>query len=457
MIAPARVAAYDVLRGVSEGRADLPAALAAVRGGLRDERDGALATDIATGTLRWRAALDHLIAHFAKRPLARLDPEVVDILRLSGYQLLHLTRVPASAVVDDAVNLTKRARKKSAAGLVNGVLRALSRSRHDLPLPPRPAAQSDRRAVLDYLSITLSHPRWLVERWLDRVGFERTEAWLRFNNEPAPLTLRVNRLRTTRDDLLARLSHMEVDARAARYAPDGIVVAGGSLRDALLDGTFVIQDEASQLVALLAGESPGPLVLDTCAAPGGKATAIAAVLGTGERLIACDLRDRRMALLRKTVEATGVTSVRLVQADAAIPLPFHARFSTVIVDAPCSGLGTLRRDPDIRWRRTAGDLQPLATAQQTMLEQAAAVVAPGGRLVYATCSSEPEENEAVAARFLEMHPEFRRHSAQLSHPAMAGELIDPFGYLRTEPDRHGLELFFGGVFVRAVSLDEIGG
>lgn len=448
MISPARVAAYAILRRLSDGRSDLPGAVAAVRDELKDERDRALATDIATGTIRWRATVDHLIAHYAKRSIGKLDSEVVDILRLSIYQLLHLTRVPASAVVDDGVDLTKRAGKKSATGFVNAVLRTVSRSRRALPLPPRPADASDRNAAIDYLSLTLSHPRWLAERWFDRVGFERAEAWMLFNNEPAPLTIRANPLRSTRDELLTRLAEVGVLAHAARFAPDGIVLDKGSLREEAPRGEFVMQDEASQLVALLAGVEPGRLVLDTCASPGGKATAIAMTLGVGERLIACDVRERRMALLRRTVDASGALNVRLVQTDVTKPLPFLPDFSTVIVDAPCSGLGTLRRDPDIRWRRSAGDLPGLAAAQQAMLANAAAMVRTGGRLVYATCSSEPEENEEVAAAFLASMPGFRPVPATASHPVLSAELVDARGHLRTEPDRHGLELFFGAVFER---------
>ena len=452
MIGRARVAAYEMLRRVSTGRSDLPTALADVRDQLADERDRALATDIVTGTIRWRAALDHLIAHAAKRPVARLDAEVVEILRLSLYQLLHLTRVPASAVVDDGVDLTKKAGKKSASGFVNAVLRSISRSRSALPLPPRPANIADRAAALDYLSVTLSHPRWLAERWLDRVGFDRAEAWMLFNNEPALLTLRANPLRVSRDELLERLLASDVEAHAARYAPDGIVVDKGNLRDEAARGEFVVQDEASQLVALLAGSEPGPLVLDTCASPGGKATAVAVTLGVGERLIACDIRDRRMALLQRTVAACGASNVRLVQADVTVPLPFNTRFSTVIVDAPCSGFGTLRRDPDIRWRRAAEALPALAAAQRVMLWNAASVVADGGRLVYATCSSEPEENEQIADAFLATHSEFRLVRADAAHPQVASELVDERGHLRTEPDRHGLELFFGAVFERTGQL-----
>ncbi|MEQ1913026.1 MAG: RsmB/NOP family class I SAM-dependent RNA methyltransferase, partial [Vicinamibacterales bacterium] len=227
---------------------------------------------------------------------------------------------------------------------------------------------------------------------------------------------------------------------------DAVIVDRGNLREEATRGDFVVQDEASQVVALLAGASPGALVLDTCASPGGKATAIAASLHEGARLVACDLRDRRIALLQRTIANTGATNIRVVQADAARPLPFGPQFSTVFVDAPCSGLGTLRRDPDIRWRRTAEDLPALASTQSTMLTNAAAVVRPGGRLVYATCSSEPEENELVAAAFLAQHPEFSQVSPTAVHGAIASELVDSEGHLRTEPDRHGLELFFGAVF-----------
>jgi len=296
----------------------------------------------------------------------------------------------------------------------------------------------------------LSHPRWLVERWLDRVGFERTEAWLQFNNTPAPLTLRVVSSRTTRDALLAQLAEGGIDAHRATYAPDAVVVDRGNLREEAARGEFVVQDEASQVVALLAGASPGPLVLDTCASPGGKATAIAASLHDGALLVACDLRGRRIALLQRTIASTGATNIRVVQADAARPLPFRPEFSTVFVDAPCSGLGTLRRDPDIRWRRTAADLPALAATQGTMLTNAAAVVRPGGRLVYATCSSEPEENELVVANFLANHPAFLPVSPTAAHGAIGPDLVDSDGHLRTEPDRHGLELFFGAVLERSL-------
>src|SRR4051812_15435511 len=197
MISPARTAAYRSLVAVSSGAADLPAAIAATRESLTDDRDRALAADIATGVQRWRGQIDYLLEAVARRPLGRLDREIVEILRLSAYQLLHHSRVPASAVVDDAVDMARMVGKKSAAGFVNAVLRSLSRQRSALPLPPRPLDPHDRDSALEYFTIGLSHPRWLAARWFDRLGFDTAEAWMRFNNMPASLTLRVNRLRHT--------------------------------------------------------------------------------------------------------------------------------------------------------------------------------------------------------------------------------------------------------------------
>ena len=406
MIAPARTAAFAALREVTAGRADLPAALAAVRPTLQDERDRALTTDLVTGTLRWQRELDYLIEHFARRSAARLDFEVLQILRLGAYQLVHLDRVPAAAAVNDAVAMTRRARKTSAAGLVNAVLRALSRNSHRLPLPPRPPGGDP----LPYLEVSLSHPAWLAKRWLDRYGFEAAETWEQFNNAPAPLTIRINRLKIDRDALTRALADHSVVVEPARYAPDALIVRSGNPLRTPLAGTgqFVLQDEASQLVALLAAPEPGMNVLDTCASPGGKTTAMAAMTGDRAHIVATDVRDARVQLLRDTVNASGAHNIHVLQADLETPLPFAPVFDVVFVDAPCSGLGTVRRDPDIRWRRAEADLMPLAKAQLKMIRNAADVVCKGGRLVYATCSSEPEENDRVVADFLSANDSFEQ-------------------------------------------------
>ena len=447
MTSPARTAAFHALRAVSAGRGDLPGALAQSRARLDDERDRGLAAEIVTGALRWQRSLDHLIAHFARRPVDRLDADVLAILRASVYQLLHLDRVPAAAVVDDAVDLTRAARKTSAAGFVNAVLRAILRQRHRLPLPPRPEGAAAREDALAYLGITHSHPDWLVSRWLDRYGFEATEQWVRFDNQAPALTLRANRLRVTPDALRAALAADGIETEPARHAPDGLLVTAGNPLRRPLDGSFVVQDEASQLVTLTLAARPGERVLDLCASPGGKTTAIASDMQDEGLLVASDVRDRRVRLLRDTVRLSGARAIRVLHLDVSGPLPFRQPFDRVLVDAPCSGLGTIRRDPDIRWRRQAADLPALADAQVALVHRAADMVRPGGRLVYATCSSEPEENEEVVERILQQRPDLTRVDLRGTSPALDA-LLDEGGVLRTLPFRHGLEAFFAAALER---------
>jgi len=449
MTAPARTAAYHALRAVTGGRADLPTALHASRQQLSDERDRSLAAEIVTGALRWQRSLDHLIEHFAKRRVDKLDPEVVTILRLSLYQMLHLDRVPASAVVDDAVNLTRAARKPSASGFVNAVLRSTLRQRHRLPLPPRPEDPGDREAALAYLGVTHSHPQWLVERWLERYGFDATERWVQFNNATPPLTLRANRLRVTRDSAVAALAADGVETERTRHAPDGLVVTSGNPLRRPADGSVFVQDEASQLISLVVGARPADIVLDLCASPGGKTTAMAADMESTGAIVASDVRSKRLALLRETLRLSGAPNVAVVRVGPSGSLPFAARFDRVLVDAPCSGLGTIRRDPDIRWRRREEELAELARTQIALLSRAAEVVRPGGRLIYATCSSEPEENEGVVDAFLGAHPDFGLLDLRSDANRLIAPFVDDRGLFRTSPAEHGLEAFFAAALIRA--------
>lgn len=456
MTAPAREAAFKALHDVETRRADLPAALAWTRQALTDARDRALAADIVTGTLRWRALLDHVIQSAAGRPLTRLDAEVVDVLRLSVYQILKLERVPTRAAVNDAVELTRRSGKRSAAGFVNAVLRAVAAGRF-APPPAAPTGShlngAAREAWLDHLSVTLSQPRWLAERWLDRYGPEAAAAWARFNNTPAPITLRANRLKATREEVTEALERAGVTVRPSRVSPDGLVVVSGHplATPIARQGVFVVQDEASQLVAPLLDARPGERILDACAAPGNKTTALAAAMNGHGLLVATDLRPRRLLLLQATITQCGATRVVLLRADVTRTLPFRpAAFDAVLLDAPCSGLGTIRRDPDIKWRRSVDQLARFAVAQGEMLAHAARIVRPGGRLVYATCSSEPEENENVVDAFLARHPEFRltsRTAASLP-PTVQTVSLEASGVLRTLPHVHGLEAFFAARLTR---------
>ena len=430
MIAPARVAAVDALTLIDTGGVELGAAVARVRDSLADERDRALLLDIVTGTLRMRNALDHQLSQRLKRPLDKLDDAVLRILRLSAYQLLYQSRLPAAAIINDAVHLTRRAAKSSAAGLTNAVLRALSRNRHRLEWPP-PAN------VIDHLSITHSHPRWLVERWVERYGAANTEAWVTFNNQAAPMCLAANRSTVSRELLQQELSAAGVETRFTSRAAHGLeVLEGRALHTAAFaEGRFVVQDEASQLIGELAGARPGDAVLDMCASPGGKTVALAAAVGPTGNVTAMDVRPNRVRLLFQTVERCNLMNVTVVHGPADQPLPFEPeQFDVVLVDAPCSGLGTVRRDPDIKWRRTAEDLPRFAAEQHRLLDRAAPLVKRGGALVYATCSSEPEENDQVVTAFLGRHSEFaieRRH--------------------QTLPFQDGLEAFFGAVLRRGIA------
>ena len=449
MTAPARTAAYHAVRAVSSGRADLPAALHASRAHLSDERDRSLGAEIVTGTFRWQRSLDHLIEHFARRRVATLDSEILAILRLSLYQLLHLSRVPASAVVDDAVDLTRAARKPSASGFVNAVLRHTLRQRHKLPLPGRPADPADRNAALAYLGITHSHPEWLVARWLDRYGFESTERWVQFNNETPSLTLRVNRLRATREEAIAALKQDDIDTEPTRFARDGLVVTRGNPLRRPSDGLVFVQDEASQLVPAVVAASAGERILDLCASPGGKTLAMAADMNDVGRIVASDVRPKRLALLQQTITTAESRCVSVVRVPQAGPLPFEATFDAVLVDAPCSGLGTVRRDPDIRWRRQEQDLAALARDQLALLMRAADVVRAGGRLVYATCSSEPEENDGVVANFIASRPSFRIVDLHTHAGAAVAPFIDAQGFFRTTPSAHGLEAFYAALLIQS--------
>jgi 16S rRNA (cytosine967-C5)-methyltransferase len=442
--APARQAAFRVLRAIASGRVDLGEALSRVRDPLVDPRDRGLATELATGTLRWRGAIDYQLQRLSSKPLARLDAAVLEALRLGAYQILHLERAPVSAVVNDSVDLVKRAGVRSAAGFTNAVLRRLARERGTLPWP-------DRTDLLAHLSIVHSHPTWLVQRWIDRYGLSSTERWLRFNNRPPSLTLATNRLLGTREQLATRLRLEDVVTAPTPIAPHGLTVSSGRplASAAFRDGYVIVQDEASQIIPELLGAANGHCLLDACASPGGKTIAAAAQCGARGLVVATDVRHRRVELLARTIERCRASNVRVVMIGAASPLPFrHGVFDRVLIDAPCSGLGTIRRDPDIRWRRHPGDLKALAHAQLDLLQRVRPLVAPAGSIVYSTCSSEPEENEEVVSAFLEGAGDFEAVPVTSLGLSPAVEVMQTSdGYLRTSPT-HDLEAFFGAVLHR---------
>ena len=402
--------------------------------------DRALATELVYGTLRWRGRLDFLLSHVLDRDLAKLEPVVRCALRLGAYQLSFSDRVPDSAAVDEAVRCVRAAGLERATGLVNAVLRRLATEGDAIALP------SLARDPQGHLTHALSLPGWIADQWLERFGPEEAASLAAACNAPPPITVRTNPARTTRDALLADLRERYREAEPCRYAPGGIRLGrrGDPGRDpAFLEGRFTVQDEASQLVVELLDPQPGEHVLDVCAAPGAKASAIAERVGETGRVVALDRHRGRLELVGRDARRLGLAQVETAVADTARSLGSHGatRFDRVLVDAPCSGLGTLRRNPDLRWRVHSDDPARLAKTQLAILRCGASGLSPGGTLVYSTCTLTREENEAVVEAFLESESAFRL-TPPSALPATVQPLLDGEGRLSTWPHRHDTDGFF---------------
>ena len=439
----ARRVALGVLLRVERDRAWADAALGAALAGTRlGARDRALATRLVYGTLAWQGRLDWHLGTLAGRPVADLDPAVRAALRLGLYQILLLDRVPPHAAVATSVDLVKE-HQRAAAGLVNAVLRRAVRERAHLPLPDAHAEP------IAHLAVAYSHPEWLVRRWRAALGPDEARALLAADNEAAPTVLRARR--GTRAALVARLRAAGIEAEATRFAPDAVRLRGSVPPDlaARIGGACTPQGEASQLVALLVAPAPGMRVLDACAAPGGKATYLAELMEDRGQVVALERHPRRAAMVARAAAGLALGSVAALAADArAAARTLRARFDRILVDAPCSGLGTLRAHPEVRWTRHADDPPRLAALQRAILAGVVPLLAPGGVLVYATCTLTREENEDVVADLLAAHPELARDAATDHLPAAARALVATDGTLRTFPHRHDLDGFYAARLVR---------
>lgn len=446
---PVRLSAARLLLAVERGHTTLAAELERGRAGLTDERDRALLAELAIGVLRWRNALDAILAAFTRRSDEAMAPQVRAVLRLGAYQLRFLDRLPAHAVVHESVESIRALGQGRASGFVNAVLRAMLRDPQKPHLPEAPSPGSSRADQLAFLTSTLSHPTWLVERWLDRYGFDAARRWCEFNNTVPDVIGRAAGPKT-RGELVVALAGAGIDTVSGTWVRDAIRLPHGafSALSADLRAELFVQDEASQIVAHTVGAARSERILDACAAPGGKTMVLAADMSGSGLLVSADYRPARVRLLSTLTNRAGVLA-RVVAMDLTRGVPFGPIFDRVLVDAPCSGLGTVRRDPDLKWSRTAADLARFARIQVQMLSQAARAVQPGGRLVYATCSSEPEENDEVVRAFLEADGGFAVERANPGSYVPAGDrLVEDTGFLRTLPFRDGLEAFFAAVLVR---------
>ena len=440
-VSQARYEALHILVRVERDRAFADIALEhALERAHLDPRDAALCTEIVFGTLRWRRHLDWRLTPHLNRPLAKLDPWVRALLRLTAYQLIFLDRVPRWAAVDEAVSVARlKSRVPGPAEFVNAVLRSFTRA----PGPPRLPAHPVEAA-----GVRWSFPDWIAARWIARYGMEEAERLMAALDERPPMTIRANTLRISREDLAARLRDEELaETDPTPLAPEGLTVRRGAVGRwaAFAAGWCAIQDEASMLIARLLDPSPGELIADTCAAPGTKATHLAQLMGNRGRIVAMDPNAARLRLLTQAAARLGVDIIEAHAGGvAAVAGRWKGRCDRVLVDAPCSNLGVLRRNPDVKWNRDESDLGRLAEKQRGILAAAAALARPGGRLVYATCSLEPEENDQIVRAFLDGHPDWKV-DPPLDFPVAA----DPDGFIRCLPHVHGTDGFTAVRLARA--------
>jgi 16S rRNA (cytosine967-C5)-methyltransferase len=406
--------------------------------------DRRLVTRIVLGSLAWRARLDFELERLAGRDLTKIQPAAVAIMRIGIFQLRFLDRIPKHAAVSTSVELAKESPEaKLAAGFINAVLRRAARE--TIALPDR---ESDE---LGYLALAYSHPRWLVERMIDWYGLDGAERAMAANNEAAPNAIRLNLERGSREEIVVRLAAdgMEID-RAGRF-PETAILAGAPRFDcdSYHQGLFHPQSEVSQMVARMLASREGAIVADLAAAPGGKTTHLAELAGASGRVIGLDLNFGGLRNARALTARLGVRNAAFVCADSAAAVPMRSRCADgVLLDAPCTGLGTLREHPEIRWRVGPGDPARMSVLQARMLANAAAVVRPGGALVYSVCSVAPAEGEQVVRAFLRDFPEFRLAPPPAEIARALADLIDTDGFMRTRPDRGGLDGFFAARIVR---------
>ncbi len=411
---------------------------------LLSKQDRALAYALVYGVLRWRGRLDWIIRHFSKAPLKKISPDIMNILRIGLFQMTHLNRIPVSAAVNTSVEMAKSCGASWTVRFVNGILRNVAREYETVPFPDM------EKDPISALAARKAFPKWLVRRWLNRLGTDETQRLCDAINTIPPITIRANTLKVTRESLLKSL---EPDVGTIQPTPcsgDGIWFLHPKIpipeMSAFKKGWFQVQDEAAQLVTRLLDPQRGHKVLDVCAGFGGKTGHIAQLMKNQGQITAIDRNEEKLGMLKGEMRRIGVSIVQTVTHDLYENVPRHllkASFDRVLFDAPCSGLGVLRRNPDAKWYVSEDALVPCQKRQIRFLDALAPLVRPSGMLVYAVCSTEPEENEKVADAFLKHHPEFQVRKADLTAYSLP---LTP--YLKTSPHVHAMDGFFGVCFRR---------
>jgi 16S rRNA (cytosine967-C5)-methyltransferase len=402
--------------------------------------DRAFLTELTYGVIRWRGKLDWVIRHFSKIPLEKIELETLNILRLGLYQVLFLSRTPSSAAVNESVELAKRIRGKGGAGFVNAVLRSAIRQKDEIRHPDiveDPAL---------HISVAQSHPLWLVQRWIKEMGVEETLKICTFNNQISSLALRTNTVKLNQKELIEKLRGVELKPFPTTFSEEGIVLQDPPPTSELpfiKEGLYIIQDEASQLVTSILDPKPGERILDACAAPGGKTTHMAQKMEDRGEIYALDLSKGKLDLIEEMCQRLGIKIVRTIKTNAAQPLPIPKgmRFDRILADVPCSGFGTLRKNPDLKWRRGEKDIKRLSELQFSILSNLSVYVKEGGVLIYSTCTVFHEENEDGVEKFLEEHPEFELGRIDKVLPEKCHPFIQN-RYFKTFPPEDEMDGFF---------------
>jgi len=406
--------------------------------------DGRLLTHLVYGVLRFQGHLDWILAKLYRGDFEKMDEGIKNVLRVGLYQLKFSDRLPAFAVVNEAVKIAKIIHPEKNA-LVNAILRNYLRRGQKIPFP------SLKNNPAEHIAAFHSHALWLVKKWIKIFGLKETMSLCSANNEIPPLTVRVNTLKISRDEFAQKLTDAGVTSTPTKYSPDGIILtdSAGAIQNTnfFSEGFLRIQDEAAQLISYLISPNSADSILDACAGAGGKATHLAAILKNKGRIVAVDRNPEKIAELKKDATRLGINIIETQTLDLSAGLPdsLKEKFDHVLVDAPCSGLGTLRRNPEIKWRTTEKDLRNFAAAQKVILQNASLAVKKGGRLIYCTCSLLPQENENIIDDFLARNKNF---SLCQTPASINPRLLDSRGFYRTCPHRHNMDGFFGAILKR---------
>ena len=439
-----RKTALDVLNTLDKGNLTLDSILETITNDETAEsrRDRALLQALVYGVLRWRKRLDYVINHFSRTRIDKIRPEVLNILRLALFQIIYLDRIPNSAAVNTAVELAKKSRAPWVTGYVNALLRKAARESQELPFSAK------KKRGVAAMAAQKSFPEWIVGRWLNRYGWKKTAALCDSLNTIPPLTVRTNTLKISPGQLLEAIADEAEDAGRTSYAPDGITVINPAAAipqlNAFKAGWFQVQDEGAQLVSILLNPQPGEIVLDACAGLGGKTGHIAQLMRNQGMLLAADNKPSKLLRLKSEMNRLGISIISTICLDLehGTPKMHIPGFDRILLDAPCSGLGVMRRNPDIKWRQFNNNLSKLKARQAALLENLAPLLKISGILVYAVCSPEPEENQEVIDEFLKKNPEFAIDKEFGRLPDTICSPVVSKGVLQTFPHFHQMDGFF---------------